>query len=68
MGWQSKIRFDWCSGILQLVQVTNNLKKVYQISFLVLVYAAGNSIALLNEQGEGIILSNHSPQQVESGK
>ena len=66
--WQSKIRFDWCSGILQLVQATNKLKKIYQIQFLVLVYVAGNSIASSNQQAEGIILSNYSPQQVASDK
>ena len=52
----------------QLVQAKNYLKKIDQIYFLVLVYVAGNSIWILNKQDEGIILSNHSPQQVESDK
>ena len=35
---------------------------------MVLVYVAGNSIAFLNQQFEGITLNNHSPQQVASDK
>ena len=64
------IRFQWCPGILQLVQATNNFEKIYQIFFGASLCCSCWLIlcTFVNKQTGEIILSNHSTRQVESGK
>ena len=66
--WKSKTRFERYSGILQLVQATNNLKIPIKCSFWFQFMLLVISCAFFNKQTKGIIHSNHSSQKVVSDK
>ena len=64
MRWQSEIRFQWFSVILQLAQATKDLSNII---FGFSLYCLLIPCTFVNKQTKGIIISNHSPETMASG-